>query len=246
VTLFRDRRVALLAAAAIVYVMAAWTVAPGFYDGFAPQSPYRWVCPPAQFQNNNQPPLTGHGTAAVASNGQVNPGTVYTQDGQASVSFIPGAFVAPADKKPVTITITPVSPCPNPPGIHVATNAYCFNSTSPLAPGQVALITLTYSDALPAPSDIYGFQDQGPWQKLGSTGTAAPFSISMRVKSLECYAGGYPSNAGSSAQGARVSGGQALPIIVAIVIVVVVLAGVPLAVLRRRGAEEEEGQAPRT
>lgn len=43
-----------------------------------------------------------------------------------------------------------------------------------------------------------------------------------------------------TAQGARVSGGQTLPIIVAVAIVVVLLAGVPLAVMRRRATAESE------
>ena len=37
-------------------------------------------------------------------------------------------------------------------------------------------------------------------------------------------------------RGARISGLQTLPIIVAVAILVVLLAGVPLAVMRRRGA----------
>jgi hypothetical protein len=235
-------RLALLAAAVVAYALAAWAVAPGFYDGIAPPQPYRWVSPPPQFRSNNQQPLSGHSSVKVASNGVVDPGTVFTQDGQASISFVPGAFTAPPDRSPVSIDIKPEPNFPDPGGIHLATNVYCVTSSSPLAPGKDVLVTLQFSDQFPAPSDVYQYQADRPWQKIGSTGTAAPFFISARATSLGCFAGGYPANAGGTAQGARVSGGQTLPIIVALAIVVVVLAGVPLAVLRRRaaGSDEEE------
>jgi hypothetical protein len=237
----RDRRAAPLALAAVAYALAAWMVTPGFFDGFQQPVAYRWESPPPQFKSGNQPPLPGHGSVKVASNGVVDPGTAYTQDGQASVSFVPGAFVAPTDHSPVSITITPAAQFPALTGIHLSTNAYCFSSSSPIAPHQQVLVTLSYSGGVPAPSDIYGYQATGPWQKLGSTGSAAPYMISVRVSSLRCYAGGYPSNA-ASAPGPRVGGGQTLPVLVALLILLVVLAGIPLALFRRRGADEEEDE----
>jgi len=229
----------VLAAAVVAYVLAAWAVAPGFYDGIAPPQPYRWVSPPPQFRSNNQQPQAGHGTVRVASNGAVDPGSVFTQDGQAAISFVPGAFVAPADRSPVAIDIKPVAEFPDPGKIHISTNVYCLTATSTLAPGKDALITLQYSDQFPAPSDVYEYQGDGAWQKIGSTGTAAPFFISVRATALGCFAGGYPASAGQT-QGARLSGGQVVPVAVALAILVVVLAGIPLAVLRRRHGDDEE------
>ena len=43
-----------------------------------------------------------------------------------------------------------------------------------------------------------------------------------------------PAAAKQSASGVRVGGGQTLPIVIAVAILVVVLAGIPLAILRRR------------
>jgi hypothetical protein len=233
VRVLRNRRVVLLALAAAAYGLAAWMVTPGFFDGIAPSSPYRWVSPPAQFKSSNQAPLSGHGSVKVGSNGVVDPGTAFTQDGQGSVSFVPGAFVPPADHSAVNITIAPTAQFPNPNGIHLSTNVYCFTSSSPLAPNAQVLISLRYSSGVPAPGDVYGYQDQGPWRRLGSTGSATPYTISTRTTSLGCFAGGYPANA-QSAPGARLGGGQTLPIVVALIILLVVLAGIPLAVLRRR------------
>jgi hypothetical protein len=233
-------RLSLLVAAVVVYVLAAWAVTPGFFDGIAPPQPYRWVSPPPQFRSSNQQPESGGQSVKVGSNGKVDPATVFTNDGQAAIAFVPGAFVAPADHAAVSIDIKPQPVFPNPAGITLSTNVYCVTSTSPLAAGQQVLVTLQYSSSLPAPSDVYVYQSSGPWQKIGNTGTAAPFYISARSGTLGCFAGGYAANAAQAAQGARVSGGQALPIIVALAILVVVLAGIPLAVLRRRGGFDDE------
>jgi hypothetical protein len=235
-------RLALLVAAVVAYALAAWAVAPGFYDGIAPPQPYRWVSPPPQFRGSNQQPLSGHQSVKIGTNGKTDPATVFTQDGQAAISFTPGAFVTPPDRAPVTIDIKPQPVFPDPGGIHISTNVYCVTATSTLAAGQQMLVTLQYSDQLPAPSSMYAYQGSGPWQNIGNTGSAAPFYLSARSSTLGCFSAGYPANAGQTAQGARVSGGQAVPIIVALAILVVVLAGIPLAVLRRRsGGDEEEG-----
>ena len=231
----RGGGVGLLALAAVGYVLAAWSVAPGFYDGIGPSAPYRFVSPPPEVRSSNQAPLSGRGSVKVGTNGVVDPGSIFTQDGQAAVAFAPGAFVTPPDRSPVTIEIQPVSQFPDPGGIKLATNVYCFTSTSPLAAGKDTLITLTFSSQFPAPSDLYMYEGSGPWRKIGSTGTAQPFTIAARSTTLGCFAGGYPANAGQAASGFRLSGGQALPILVALAILVVVLAGVPLAVMRRRG-----------
>ena len=231
-------RAAVLALAVAAYGLAAWAVAPGFYDGIAPPAPYRWVSPPPQFRASNQQPLSGHAAVKV-SGGRVDPASVFTQDGQAALSFAAAAFTAPADGSAVTIDLAPQATFPDPGDTHLATNVYCVRSSSPLAPGKDVLVTLQYSDQLPAPADVYGYQGDAPWRKLGNTGSAAPFYIAARATSLGCFAGGYPKNANQTAQGARL-GGQTLPIVLALAILVVVLAGIPLAVLRRRGGDGED------
>ena len=42
------KRPILLAIATSLYLVAAWSVAPGFYDGFTPPQPYNWTSPPPQ------------------------------------------------------------------------------------------------------------------------------------------------------------------------------------------------------
>jgi hypothetical protein len=238
------RRVALLALAVVAYALAAWAVAPGFYDGIAPPQPYRWLSPPPQFRSTNQQPLSGHATIKVAANGVVDPGSVFTQDGQAAVSFVPGAFVTPPDRSPVTIDIKPQATFPDPGKVHIATNVYCVTSSSSLAAGKDVLVTLQFSTQIQAPSDVYEYQGDQPWRKLGNTGSAAPYYVASRATALGCFGAGVvgTSQAAASQGGQGGGGGQTLPIIVALAILVVVLAGIPLAVLRRRGSADDEDE----
>jgi hypothetical protein len=236
------RRGALaLAAGAAVYAVAAWLVPPGFFDGAAPSEPYRFVSPPPQLAHMNQPPLAGHGTLRVGTNGQVDPGSIFTNENQpqASLSVLPGSFPAPTDRSPVTVDIKPVSTYPELTALQCQTNVYLITASQALQ--KEALVTLRFSDALPAPSDIYFAPQNGTaWAKIGSTGASSPFYISTRTTQLGYFAGCFAANATTTASGPRVGGGQTLPIIVALAILLVVLGGIPLAVMRRRSVDEEE------
>jgi hypothetical protein len=74
------RRAALLALAAAAYALAAWMVAPGFYDGFGPPQAYNFTCPPPQAGANTKP-SSGHLTVKVIS-GESDANSAFTDDGQ--------------------------------------------------------------------------------------------------------------------------------------------------------------------
>jgi len=222
----------VLSLTVVAYSLAAWAVAPGFYDGIAPPQPYRWVSPPPQFRASNQPPLTGHATVRVASNGLVDPGSVFTQDGQAALSFVPGTFVTPPDRSAVTIDIRPQATNPDPSPVRMVTNTYCITATSPLVAGKDPLVTLQFSGSVAQPNDVYEYQGTGPWRKVGNTGSAAPYYIAARITELGCFA------AGSVPSGSS-GGGQQLVVLAVIAVGVVVLAGIPLLVLRRRRSDDD-------
>lgn len=231
------RRVAVLAAAAAVYTVAAWLVAPGFYDGFGPQQPYNWVCPPPQAGANIKP-SSGHLVINVIG-GVSDANSAFTNDGQIVIGFLPGAFDA-TGKTSITVNITPLATCPSPNGVKLVTNVYQISADAPLK--QAANLEIVFSNLLPAPSSIYIASDpSGPYRQISSQ-PSRPFVLQAQTSSLGYFAAGYP--AASPPPGAvTVGGGQLLPIIVAGLIVVVVLAGLPLAIMRRRrsgGAEEEE------
>jgi hypothetical protein len=225
------KRLSLLAGAALVYVLAAWSVAPGFYDGFGPPQPYHWTCPPPQAGANTKP-TSGHGDVKV-TNGANEPDSVFAQDAQIVIGFLGGAFDA-TGKTSISVDITPLDTCPQPAGIKFVTNVYKITANANLI--KEAGVTMLYSNLEPDPSNMYLAADPaGPWTSLRTDQTAQTFTITGHTTTLGYFAAGYPAT--SKPPGSlTVGGGQVLPIIVAVLIVVVVLAGLPLAVLRRRSS----------
>jgi len=233
------KKLALMAAAAIIYVFAAWMVAPGFYDGFGPPQPYNWTCPPPQAGANIKPG-PGHVTIKVIG-GKSDANSAFTNDGQIVIGFLPDAFDA-TGKSSISVDIKPLDTCPQPTGIKFVTNVYLITADAPLK--KSSNLVLRYSTLEPDPSDVYQAPDpNGPWKSIGKNQQAQPFTVDTSTSSLGYFAAGYPA-ASPPPAAIRVGGGQLLPIIVAALIVVVVLAGLPLAVLRRRrspgGSEEED------
>ena len=226
------KRAGLVATAVVAYVVAAWMVAPGFYDGFGPQAPYNWVCPPANV-GANLPPSSGHKLIKVVG-GVSEADSAYTDpDTQVLIGFLPGAFDA-TGKTVITVDIKPVSPCPKPPGITFATNAYLITADAPLV--KNAVLDMHYSDIVPAPSTVYyAASVDGPWTSIGARSQAAPFTIDVDIKRYGYYAAGYPANSVWHSAG----GNQLIPIAVAVLILAVLVAGIPLALMRRRRATDD-------
>jgi hypothetical protein len=225
------RKLALLAVAAIAYAVAAWMVAPGFYDGFGPPQPYNFTCPPPQAGSNNKP-LPGHADIKVIG-GVSDASSAFTQDGQIVIGFLPGAFVVDG-KSTISVDIKPLGSCPQPSGVRFVTNVYQITATAPLDPNKAANLEIRYSNLEPDPSTIYQAQDpNGPWTPVAKTQPGAPFTIVTTTPSFGYFAAGYRSESPPPGS-VTVGGGQTLPIVVAVLIVVVVLAGLPLAVTRRR------------
>jgi hypothetical protein len=235
------KRLTLLAAAAIAYVLAAWTVAPGFYDGFGPTEPYRWTCPPAQAGANTKP-SSGHADIKV-TNGKSEAWSVYTQDGQIVIGFLPDSFDA-GGKTTISVDITPPDTCPEPKGVRFVTNIYRIIADAPLK--KKANVTLLYSNLKPHPDDIYRADDPNrAWTPLERSPQGQPYTIYTSTDKVGYFAAGYVSSTTPPPGGVvTIGGGQTLPIIVAVLIVVVVLAGLPLALMRRRrsaeGTEEDD------
>jgi hypothetical protein len=239
------RRAALLSAAVIAYMVAAWMVAPGFYDGFGPATPYNWTCPPPQ-AGANVKPSPGHADIQVVG-GISDAASAFDKDGQVVMGFLPGAFKPAVGQTSISVDVIPLPTCLAPPGIQLVTNVYQVTANTPLADpaNKPPSVVLRYSNLLPAPSDVYLAADpSGSWKSLGGTAQPLNFSIDARTQSLGYFAAGYAS--ASPAPGAvTVGGGQVLPIVVAVIIAVVVLAGLPLAVRRRRrrtGGKDSSGE----
>ena len=231
------RRPVLLAAASAAYLIAAWMVAPGFYDGFAPQ-PYNWTSPPPQAVAGNIQPRPGHLVIKVID-GVSDANSAFTEDGQVVVGFLPGAFNV-TGKTSVTVDIKPESTFPTPTGLHFATNVYLITADAPLV--MAANLVLRYSDLVPAPSNVYvATGADAPWTSIGGADTGS-FAIQTKSSTLGYFGAGYPGNA---TRGTSSGASQLLPIAVAVLILGVLVAGIPLAVVRRRrgAAEVEEDEA---
>ena len=228
-------RIALFAGAAAGYVLAAWAVAPGFYDGFGPPQPYNWTCPPPQAGANTKP--SGGQVVIPVTAGVSEADSAFTDDGQFVIGFLPGSFDA-AGKSSITVTITPLSTCPQPPGVRFVTNVYQVTSDATLV--KSANLDVRYSNLEPDPSSVYQASDPaGPWKAVGMNQQAQPYEATTSISSFGYFGAGYPAT--TPAPGAvNVGGGQLLPIVVAVLIVLVVVAGLPLAVIRRRGRGEPE------
>ena len=228
------RKLALLAAAGIIYLVAAWMVAPGFYDGFTPPQPYNFTCPPPQ-AGANKKPLAGHAVINVI-NGKSDANSAYADDGQIVIGFLPEAF-NPGGQTTITVDITPYPTCPQPPGVRFVTNIYHITASATLV--KDANVTMLYSNLEPAPGAIYHADDpNGPWTSIGAQSQAQPYTTWQKTRSFGYFAAGYPSSSPPPAP--TIGGGQTLPIIGAVLIVIVILAGLPLAVLRRRQSSAEE------
>jgi hypothetical protein len=237
------KRTALLAAAAAFYLGAAWMVAPGFYDGFAPPQPYNFVCPPPQ-AGANLPPASGHLVIKVI-NGVSDANSAFTDDGQVVIGFLPGAFDV-TGKTSVTVDIKPVSPCPNPPGLHFSTNGYDITADAPLV--KSSTLVMRYSNLVVDPSFVYRADSpSGPWANIGASAQAQIWTIDTKTDKLGYFAAGFPSNSVSKGAGGS---SQILPVTIAVLIVAVIVGGIPLTILRRRQArsgaadEEEEDEEP--
>ena len=206
-------------------------VAPGFYDGFTPQQPYHFVCPPIHY-GGNQPPTSGHLDIKVIG-GVSYANVAFTDDAKVLIDFQPGAFDV-TGKTSVSVDIKPVSPCPKPPGLTFANNAYVITAGAPLV--KKATLVMRFSDLIPAPGNIYRADSpDGPWTSIPVQSQAQPFTIDATIDKFGYYAAGYPSNAVSHGG----PNSQILPIAIAVLIIGVLVAGVPLAIVRRRGAAHE-------
>jgi len=231
----RRTRAAILALVLVAafYPLAALQTPPGFYEGFCPPVDYHFLNPPPGVKSS-KPPAAAHAEIKTVG-GVVQPGFVATADDnpQAQLSFIPGSF-GPPPSGPEVIDIKPVASYPPAPGINIVTNVYQITSATPMV--RTSNLRLLYSTVLPAPSSIYVAQGGGTWTALSSnpsTGTGCS-DIVAGINSTGYFMAGYPSNSTRPNGGTTIGGGQVLPIAVALAILIVVLAGVPLAVLRRR------------
>ena len=134
-------------AASVGYLMAGAFVWPAvplkiLYEGEAPPLPYRWVRPPANLPEPNQPPTPGSGTVAMTQTGSQS-ASVLTDDGQAALILRFGAIAPHGGASNVTVRITPLDPATvaaPPSALRFDGNAYRMEATYNTG-GSIALLT---------------------------------------------------------------------------------------------------------
>lgn len=213
--------------AVLAYVVAAWAVTPGFFDGLTPPAPYRWIHPPAELRQGNQQPLAGTGTVTLDGSGSALPGTAFTEDGQATLSWTGGTWKVPG-KRRVTLRLTPERSFPATGSMRTSTNVYCVTGSAPIAAGHHLSVTLAYSDAIArAPQQIYEAAPRGHWQGIGTSPAPVPYTISAQTSTLGCFVAGAGSPPAPWYE-------QRLPLVAAALAVVVVAGGGTTVLVRRR------------
>lgn len=154
------RRLAWGLATAVTYVLLSLAqLGPSglpfrpLFDGLAPPRPYRWVDPPPEFAEENQPPLSGTTELVLGGMGS-KAESVTTRDGQAQVTFGERAFRPAGEERAVRVHIRPLDPDqfgPPPPGLPFNGNAYEVESEF-LPSGRPAPVAREVSMALRYPS----------------------------------------------------------------------------------------------
>ncbi len=142
-------------AAAVCYLIAGVYVWPAvplriLYEGEAPPLPYRWVHPPRNLPESNQPPSPGVGTIGLAAAGS-QAASVLTDDGQAGLIFRSGAIALHNGASSVGVRITPLDPeavSPAPAGVQFDGNAYrmeaAYNADGPITLLKPVIPVLRY------------------------------------------------------------------------------------------------------
>lgn len=87
-------------------------------DGLAPPTPYRWVDPPPELEDSNEPPTPGAFTIRLGPAGSET-ATFTTGDAQVTLILPKGSFASAPGQRGVRVTIEPLAPsgfaAPEPP-----------------------------------------------------------------------------------------------------------------------------------
>src|SRR5262249_17569239 len=122
--------------AAICYLVVGTQLWPAYplrllYEGEAPPLPYRWVRPPANLPEPNQPPSSGSGDIALTPTGSQS-ASILTDDGQAPLILRFAAIAPRRGASAVTVKLAPLDPrsiAPPPDKLVFDGNAYRMEAT---------------------------------------------------------------------------------------------------------------------
>ena len=92
----------------VISLQQGWIPYRILYDGII-FIPYHWAHPPQELAKDNQPPVPGTALVPLGPLG-VQPGSVTTGDGQATVVFAENAVAPQVGESSIKVSLTPVDP----------------------------------------------------------------------------------------------------------------------------------------
>jgi hypothetical protein len=232
-------------AVSVCYLIAGIFVWPAvplkiLYEGEAPPLPYRWVHPPANLPEPNQPPTPGSGTIALTPTGSQS-SSVLTDDGQAALILRFGAIAPHAGASSVTIRITPLDPgtvSAAPPGLRFDGNAYRMEGTYNTGAPITLLKSVTPVLRYPKHATVLLRSSGAGWTSLETHIVAGSLQLFGPSDRLGVFVAGAPST-GPSASGSPY-------VAVAAAIVAVAAAIAALVLIRRRRTRRTSYRVPMT
>jgi hypothetical protein len=162
-----------------------------WFDGLLPPAAYNWINPPPEMRKTNLPPSSGQ--AAIGQRDSVfEPGFISTDDGQASLSFVPGTFPPHSADREIRFTITPLGSASGlPADLTVRSNFYRFTASyspsgAPVMPplSQAPLVTLRYAQHNAQASIYVSATGQAPWKRLDCAIQAVIQQVVCRTPTL--------------------------------------------------------------
>jgi len=201
------RRLAIGGAAVLLY-LSGWAVTARlgatpvlWLDGLLPPAPYNWVKPPPELRATNLAPTSGAGTVGMRG-GVFEPGFVSTDDGQASLSIVPGTFPAHGSDRDIRISITPEGAAAFPAQLTPHGNFYRITATY-LPSGtlaqppftQLPLVTLRYPRHRADETVYVSASGKGPWDRLTCSLQTVIQDLVCRTSTLGWFVVAYPTAA---------------------------------------------------
>jgi hypothetical protein len=185
----------------VFYIVVAWTASSSLlparilYDGNAPPLPYRWVVPPRELRQGNQPPEDATGSVPLTAAGSGS-GSISTGDAQATVVFPQDAIAQSRGEASVQIRIVPEDPAsgsPPPAGLRFDGNVYavagfCTLSRRPVTLRKPVSVVLRYP--LHATTLLAGTGSQ--WRALQAETVPSTLQIFATTDALGRFAAAAP------------------------------------------------------
>jgi hypothetical protein len=161
------------------------------FDGLAPPQQYRYVDPPKDLADSNEPPGDGRGVIDIVG-GKSAPSTISTSDGQLQVVFAETAFASRKGEKRIQIEIDPSSPAPPldlEGGLRIDGNAYRVTATyaksaAPAIPKLAATIVIRY----PVVASVVARREGAGWRKLKTQISEASLQLFAQTNQLGTFA----------------------------------------------------------